>query len=337
VTRPLHPRRGPHNPARGTPDRRPASVRRTTTHDSQRTDGPFGVITLSARGRDLHTASDGRAAVLDTAAIHATIDWWHGCAITAIRVEPPIDSIEVLVGVPATGGFRRALDDAVPGDHGTGSLRYQLLDDLPTAVVASGYAISASGVLQPTRQDSVPSENVCAGWITGGTIMVHLTKAGLPPVVTGPAAPHLARDDDALAWHEHEPLDPHGMRRWRRLDMWLDGDKIECDAFFRDSHVDPDGTETVVHEYALSATVDRTTMRFTRCDATIGALPWVECPAALASAGRVVGAPVDGLRPWVRETFVGPPTCTHLNDALRALEDVPALAAVLATEDTGWV
>jgi hypothetical protein len=31
----------------------------------------------------------------------------------------------------------------------------------------------------------------------------------------------------------------------------------------------------------------------------------------------------------VRGEFVGATTCTHLNDALRALEDVPALAGHL--------
>jgi hypothetical protein len=39
-----------------------------------------------------------------------------------------------------------------------------------------------------------------------------------------------------------------------------------------------------------------------------------------------------GLRKRVREQLVGPSTCTHLNDTLRALEDVPELAALLATE-----
>ena len=32
--------------------------------------------------------------------------------------------------------------------------------------------------------------------------------------------------------------------------------------------------------------------------------------------------PLAGLRPDVRAQFVGPSTCTHLNDVLRGLEDV---------------
>jgi hypothetical protein len=36
-----------------------------------------------------------------------------------------------------------------------------------------------------------------------------------------------------------------------------------------------------------------------------------------------------GLRPTVREQFVGVTTCTHLNDTLRSLEDLMALASLL--------
>jgi hypothetical protein len=43
------------------------------------------------------------------------------------------------------------------------------------------------------------------------------------------------------------------------------------------------------------------------------------------SAGRLAGNPVAGLRQHVRDTFLGTSTCTHLNDTLRSLEDIPAL------------
>jgi hypothetical protein len=59
-------------------------------------------------------------------------------------------------------------------------------------------------------------------------------------------------------------------------------------------------------------------------DATPQLLPWVDCPAAL-SASRLAGLPESGLRRHVRDTFLGTSTCTHLNDTLRSLEDIPAL------------
>jgi len=60
-------------------------------------------------------------------------------------------------------------------------------------------------------------------------------------------------------------------------------------------------------------------------------LPWVECPQAAASAGRLAGRPVADLRPTVRAEFLGPTTCTHLTDTLRALEDVGVLSRFLPT------
>ena len=68
-------------------------------------------------------------------------------------------------------------------------------------------------------------------------------------------------------------------------------------ALFRDTHVDPTGAETILHEYALTATVDAATGAFTSCSAVPRVLPWVECPVAAASADRLVGQPVaDGPR-----------------------------------------
>jgi hypothetical protein len=40
------------------------------------------------------------------------------------------------------------------------------------------------------------------------------------------------------------------------------------------------------------------------------------------------------LRSRIRETFTGVSTCTHLNDTLRALAALPALAALIDTGAT---
>lgn len=91
-----------------------------------------------------------------------------------------------------------------------------------------------------------------------------------------------------------------------------------------------DETETVLHEYTVHAAFDPGTGRFVSGAADVGALPWPECPAAVASAARLAGAPAEGLRGWVRDTFVGTTTCTHLNDTLRSLEDVAYLAGLVS-------
>jgi hypothetical protein len=72
-------------------------------------------------------------------------------------------------------------------------------------------------------------------------------------------------------------------------------------------------------------------LRVTWIEATPRVLPWIECPWAAASATRLSGESVAGLRRLVRDGFHGVETCTHLNDMLRSLADIVPLAALLAT------
>jgi len=79
----------------------------------------------------------------------------------------------------------------------------------------------------------------------------------------------------------------------------------------------------------VTATIDPGTMRVVTCEAIPRVLPFVECPQAAASAARLAGMSVMGLGPQVRADLQGPATCTHLNDTLREVEDVVALASLL--------
>ncbi len=331
----LHPRRGPHQAHAGTPARRPASLRRTTTHTSERPDGPLGDVHLIALGRDLWTGPDGSAETIDRAALDATIAFTADRALRDIRSEPPADALAALSGRRVGSGFRRALDKTLPDEDRTASLRYQLLDDLPTAVLVSGYAMGAAGLHPPTGSFKLTNQaDICAGWATGATILVETEARGRVPQSFGPAAPPLTAptDPDAPidpeAWHEVPPLGPHAMRRWRRTDVWRNepGGPVQVEAFFRDSHMDQSGRQTVVHEYLVTAELDPVTLVFRSCQADIGALPWMECPSAAASAGRLVGTTPGDLRARVAQTFTGTSTCTHLNDTLRSLAALPYLA-----------
>jgi len=312
-----------------TPPRRAGSVRRTTTHSCTRPDGLEGRVTIVARGRDLHTPPTGDGEVLDSVRLDASADFSAGI-ITEISCTPPAPGLGDLAGAQAFGGFRARVLEAMPAERGSGSVRYQLLDDLPIALLLSARALRAAGVGMTrvgVRQQS--PIDICAGWIAGGTADVGTTDQG-PPLDRGPAASQLTRDDDRLAWHDIETLPPHSTRRHRRIDVWQDGDSTEVDCFFRDSFAPADGVETVVHQYRVRGTVDPQTSRFISCEAEAGRLPYPECPNALASAHRIVGADVGGLRHVVRTTFVGPTTCTHLNDTLRSLEDVTTLLSMLS-------
>lgn len=284
-------------------------------------------MSVVALGRDLLTQTDGHAVVLDSSRLSVGAEYL-GQAITSISADPPYPGLGVLVGERAFSGFRSAVGRALPGEALTRSLRYQLLDDLPGALLVSGRALRAAGVRIVMKGPVQPRTDICAGWVTGGTLLAGWTEEG-PPLFPGPAAPPLEPEDDALAWHEHDPLPAHATRRRRRLDVFEEDGAVHVDCLFRDSHVDDEGLERVVHEYSVRATFDPTTGWLSSCEADPGPLPYPECPGAAASAGRVAGAPVEGLRGLVRETFVGPTTCSHLNDTLRSLEDVGALVSAL--------
>jgi hypothetical protein len=61
-------------------------------------------------------------------------------------------------------------------------------------------------------------------------------------------------------------------------------------------------------------------------DVDARAVPWSECPSAQHSVAALRGHRVGTLRDHVRSTFTGISTCTHLNDLLRSLDGVLALA-----------
>ena len=311
-------------PGATTPSRRTPSVRRTTTHDFTRGAGLHGPVNVVAIGRDLRTDGVGRTAVLGASRLELTVDFSDG-VITDLAAEPADPALASLVGATTFRGFRAALDQALPEERARGEVRGQLLDDLPMALLLSGRVLRAAGIGLARRDPRGPMPvDICAGWVADGTLMGGMTDFG-PPLQAGPVADEIESDGDPLGWHEHGALPPNSTRRRRRLDVWRDGDVGSVECFFRDTHVDVNGIETVVHEYTVNANVDPNALTIVECDALPGSLPYPECPAAAESAHRLPGAPIAGLRGAVLTELTGPTTCTHLNDAFRSLEDVAHL------------
>src|SRR3954470_1073328 len=112
-SRRLDPRHGTHDPVTSTPDRRPGSVRRTTTIDMVRPEGISSDLRLSGRARDLRTAADGSVAVLDEATMEVVIDYLDAAAVRTIVTTPAVEGLDRLVGRSASTGFRAAMDDVV--------------------------------------------------------------------------------------------------------------------------------------------------------------------------------------------------------------------------------
>ncbi len=310
-------------PIEFSPSRRAGSIRRTSHIDILLgTDG----LVLDGGARDLVTSLDG-SQVTDEAHVHAVVG--PDRRLRELATTPARHATEGLLGCSVGGGFRDAIKHALPEEVSAGTALALLLDDLPVAALISGYAMLFSGGLS-VRSGQAPKEDICSGWRSEGTMMESVRADQGVPVTIGPAAPSIAGDAaiDPLGWHALGDLPIGAMRRRRLIDV-TDGECWQINAMFRDTHVDADGSETVLHEYSLIAEVDRETGRFTECSAIPRVLPWVECPVAAASAWRLAGHHVNDVRQFVRADLRGTSTCTHLNDLLRSLGDVNTLTTTL--------
>jgi hypothetical protein len=166
---------------------------------------------------------------------------------------------------------------------------------------------------------------ICSGFRADGLPVQRINRGEDPQHNLVPGF-DLAEPSDPLAWHDvpDAPGDSPMLRRRRRIDV-LDGSEVVVDSLFRDSMWSPEGVETVVHEYGVHAVVDRSSMRLTSITADPRVLPFQTCPAAAANADLLIGESMGTLRHRVLEQIVSTDGCTHLNDALRALAEVPVL------------
>ena len=317
-----------HDPSTGAIDRLPGSIRRTSHIDMVPHGTTWDGLDLHASARDLRTGH-GRSEIVATARLDAELGPRR--VLQTLRTEPPLAALQELVGMPVARGFRKALGEVVADELASQTPLALLVDDLPIAVLISGYADSYVWEHTPVDVSSTRAD-ICAGWVHDGTMLTLTAETGYLPQPVGPDAPSLERDDDPLAWHDVPALTDGAMRRRRMIDVRRQAagrDGFGVHAMFRDTY-QRDGVERILHEYALAAQVADGV--FTACTATPRVLPWPECPSAAASATRIVGEPVRTARELVRANFRGTSTCTHLNDLLCTLADVAALIAALSSD-----
>ncbi len=318
------------------PLRRPGSVRRTTSIDSRWPDGYGQPWEMTGRARDLLTpAGGGEPAELATGGFVITASPRR--EILAIETTPDHPRAQELVGVRAGGASREAIK-AIMGDI-AGTPLFQLLDDFAGASLVAGWIwsewvddwqkLARESGLQKTSGRGGSMENICTGFATGAS---SLTEAGRPAANSqsrtevGP----LENSDDPEGWHPLKPQSGQEMRRARRIDLYRDGDLLHADVGFQDSGSNPHGTRTAIHEYRVHAEIDPASMTLLSIQALPLILPFRECPGASVKIGRLVGQPVGELRDSVLSMLPGTLGCTHLNDVLRALADIPLLARHLS-------
>jgi Protein of unknown function (DUF2889) len=297
-------------------------------------------LRLDGRARDLLTTTDGDARVVaeDVMSVGVSTDR----TIEDVEVEPDRTGVRQLVGAQAGRRFRAVLDEAVPGDRDAGTPLYLILDDVAGSSLIAGFAWSRwtdALAVTPADPEVVAAmmsaykprkmEGICSGFRPGSSALDadgYVNRERRHNVAVVPA---LADPDDPIGWHTLPVPPAVAMRRARRIDVWDAGDQLVVDAMFRDSCWQPDGIEVAVHEYRLDATVDRAGEHLTSVTAEPRVLPFAECPAAAPNVSRLAGAPLRGLRTEVLERLQSTDCCTHLNDALRSLAELPTLVAAL--------
>jgi hypothetical protein len=324
-------------PTTGPPPRRPDSVRRTSSILMTWPNGIFNGLQLAGRGRDLLTDELGAPHVIAQEEILATASMDR--TIESLRSWPPTDGLEGLVGARAGGKLRGALDEAVPHLREAGLPRYLLLDDLAGASLIAGFVWfrwkdhlpELAGLRERAQTRSM--EGICSGFRPGASSLNADGTQSMVPHQIAVVAP-LADPEDEWSWHELSVPPPMAMRRARRVDVWRDGGEFVIDAMFRDSCWEPDGTEVAVHEYHLDAAADALSGAVVEIEAQPRVLPFDECPLAAPNVHRLEGVSLRELRREVLERIQFVDCCTHLNDALRSLAEVPILARALSEPPT---
>src|SRR5579862_3490761 len=128
---------GTLGPVRHTPDRRPGSVRRTSSIRTTWPEGVEGDVFLTAAGRDLLTTTDGRGVTTDRVSLEVRAGGPLR-TVTSIRSDTKQPDVQLLEGCSLKGGFRKAVATRLALRQG--ALLALLLDDVPAAALVSGSA-----------------------------------------------------------------------------------------------------------------------------------------------------------------------------------------------------
>jgi hypothetical protein len=290
---------------------------------------------MIGRARDLLTPlDDGKPEELATGGFRIMASPLR--EILSIEITPDHPRAQELVGVRAGGASRRELARILADLRGTPT--FQLLDDFAGASLVAGWIWSRWTNDWMTRATRVTGQStagrngqmtdICTGFAAGGS---SFSADGTPDNLNQSSAEvgPLEHPDDALGWHAMPFQQGPRKRRSRRIDFWREGDLLKVDAGFQDSGSNPDGGRTAIHEYRVYAEIIEATGDLAALQVQPLILPYRECPGASVKASRMIGHKVADFRDDVLDTLSGTMGCTHLNDVLRGLADVPRLAGLL--------
>ena len=295
-------------------------------------DGLGTDLHLQGSARDLLTPEQDEPVVLSASELYAVTGRERD--IRRIEAEPAPAGLQRLVGCRAGGNLRSSLAQELPEEMAQGTALYLLLDDLAGATLIAGFAFLRWADHVPEIKQRLANSghhvmrDVCSGFRDGASsLRSDGTMSGIRQNTSYPGP--LADPADPLGWHQIPDNPAIAMRRARRIDVWADGGVLGIDAMFRDSCWDPDGAEVVIHEYQILARADGATGCLMDVEAQPRVLPYAECPGAAPNAAWMAGTDLREMRTEVLRRLRAADCCTHLNDGLRSLAEVPVLAAAL--------
>jgi hypothetical protein len=295
-------------------------------------DGLGTDLHLKGRARDLLTPVEGEPSVVNEAVLYAVTGRERD--IKQIEADPAAPGLERIVGSRAGGNLRKAIAAELLEEAANGTPLHLLLDDLAGSTLISGFVFVRWLDHLPEMREhftkAPPNRqmvDICSGFQSGSSALradgsiVHNQNTAYPEPLADPS--------DSRGWHELDEPPLPAMRRARRIDVWDEDGTLGIDAMFRDSAWDPDGREVVVHEYQLFGQADRASGVLLSVTAVPRVLPYPECPGAAPNAQWMAGTELRAMRTEVLARLQKTDCCTHLNDGLRSLAEVPVLAAAL--------
>ena len=320
------------------PLRRPNSVRRTTSIDIDWPGGDSSAMRFRGHSRDARTGADGALVTLAQSWVEAQASETREFSRVCSSEHPA--GIAALAGSRAGGKLRALLRSAFPDPADQLSGHFLLLDDLAGASLVSSW-----GWLAWTREFEAFTARAKAKGIGGKDGNMRGVCIGLGPdsqSLDADGYPLIEQQGSTLVPDLANPADPDGWqgppdqpgvtppgpgtRRARWIDVWREDDTLHALGGFQDSALERDGGRLAIHEYRFEVQVDAPSGLIRKVRAIPHVLPHTECPAAVHGVTRLVGRPIADLRTDVPTLFAREAGCTHLNDVLRALVCLPALA-----------
>jgi len=321
-----------------TPPRPLHSLRRTASQQAYWPDGIGRNYEMISRARDLFTGASPDETTLcgeDWVTAQMQID----TVVNSFSASRCAAELSQLTGLRVGGQLRKAVAEALPDEPRNSTRLYRMIDDMAGGAFLSGASWQswlAGGMDDYAKAIGMGSvmkmvmEGTCQTYAPGSPALHPDGRQNQELAYRSIGLIAADRSVDPDAWHEMPAFDGPNQSRLRFMDVWREGGKVRVTFGFQDSSAFP-GTDLrrLFHEYRGQAVVDPDNFILEEIEMEFGSLPYTLCHNAAVSPQQLVGRSLADFRKTVIDLLKGTAGCTHLNDSLRTLQDVPALVRTL--------